>query len=118
MAFCSHIMVSRVPRRDRPRNSGEESEKRRGLTKYTPCAPRIINFMNQPGSHIFMKVRRCILSLYDSSRSVSIHPLSLFMALSDLRWRSIPATMPARREGGGFLSAFVHTRLRKSSKES
>lgn len=30
---------------------------------HTPCAPRTINLMNWPGSAIFIKVSRCILSL-------------------------------------------------------
>lgn len=50
--------------------------------------------MSQPGSHIFIKVRRCMRSLYDSSSSVSIQPLSRFSARSERRWRSMPATIP------------------------
>lgn len=50
--------------------------------------------MSQPGSHIFIKVRRCMRSLYDSSSNVSIQPLSRFSARSERRWRSMPATIP------------------------
>src|SRR3569833_2514470 len=52
------------------------------------------SFMNQPGSHIFIKVRRRIRSLYDSSSSVSIQPLSRRRRRIECRCRSIPATMP------------------------
>lgn len=50
--------------------------------------------MSQPGSHIFIKVRRCMRSLYDSSHSVSIQPLSRRRSRSERKCRSMPATLP------------------------
>lgn len=54
----------------------------------------IIVFMNHPGSDIFINVSRCIRSLYDSSRSVSIQPLSRLRRRRLSRCRSMPATIP------------------------
>lgn len=80
--------------------------------KNTPWAPRTIMRMKRPGFASFIKVRRCIRSLYASSRRVSIlskhelascsvgcnglhyHPLSLFIRRRLLRCLNIPPTMP------------------------
>lgn len=51
---------------------GETRYDRNMPLKKTPWAPRIMVFMNQPGSDIFIKVKRCMRSLKLSRNDVSI----------------------------------------------
>lgn len=94
---------------------GDMRYARENPLKNTHWAPRTMKRIDRPGSASLRKVRRCIRSLYASSRSVSIllsvrsllgpwvclelcstayHPLSLRILRMLFRCRSIPATIP------------------------